>query len=211
MSNQYLATIRYTRGLGSSAVYVRIRDTNGNYLVLATGVWQASEDATCKQLLSEYQDADTAESRYQYTLSLPLISVQAVMEYVLVAGESVIGEDDLSASFIGASDTGTAYASIDDVRAYMNVSSTGSDALLSTIILECSSEVDDYTGRDIYGDFSGSIPMSIQGIVIERTAFRFWQRSTNGQASAPGAGSFLPPMFSQSQKTILDRYTRIAF
>jgi len=96
-----LATIRYTKGLGSSAIYARVRDASGNYLVFATGAWQATEDGTTKTFLPEIADSST-ESRYQLEIDLSAITVEGVVEYILASSGDVLGEDAVYSGGISA-------------------------------------------------------------------------------------------------------------
>jgi hypothetical protein len=86
-----LATIRYDRGQGNAALYVRARNAAGQYRDLVAGSWVANETANCKVFLTEIQDADLLESRYSATYSRP--SGDVVVEYVRASDSVVIGDE----------------------------------------------------------------------------------------------------------------------
>jgi hypothetical protein len=88
----HIAGIRYTKGLGGAAVYLRARDATAQYWDWTTLAWSATEEAACKQALAERQDSDAAESRYMASVALPP-GVQSILEYVLASTAEVLGEE----------------------------------------------------------------------------------------------------------------------
>jgi hypothetical protein len=88
----HIASIRYTKALGNSALYVRARDATARYWDWTGLAWSATETAACKQALTERADSDAAESRYMASVALPP-SVQSILEYVLVSTAEVLGEE----------------------------------------------------------------------------------------------------------------------
>jgi hypothetical protein len=88
----HIAGIRYTKGLGGAAVYLRARDATAQYWDWTALAWSATETAACKQALAERQDSDAAESRYMASVALPP-GVQSILEYVLASTAEVLGEE----------------------------------------------------------------------------------------------------------------------
>src|SRR5512136_1164973 len=86
-----LLTLRATKGMGNAALYVRFRDVLGRYWNLVTLAWDAAETANCRIFLTEYQDSDLLESRYQGTATLP--TGDSTAEYVRLSDGRVLGED----------------------------------------------------------------------------------------------------------------------
>jgi hypothetical protein len=99
-----LATIRDVRGQGNTALYVRARDATARYWDWVALTWLTGETSDCRVALTEYQDSDTAEARYQAVILPPMGDV--VLEYVRVATSVVIGEEtpqlaEVHASLLG--------------------------------------------------------------------------------------------------------------
>ncbi len=87
-----LAAIRAAKGQGNSALYVRFRDSVGQYWNFSTSAWAASEAVATKSFLTEYADADILESRYQSTV-VPPVGLPVVAEYVRDSDKRVLAEE----------------------------------------------------------------------------------------------------------------------
>jgi hypothetical protein len=96
-----LSSIRDVKGQGNAAVYVRARDATARFWDFVGLAWSASETSNCKTMLHEYQDADTAEARYQAAITPP--SGDIVLEYVRAATALVIGEEGAQLAEVHAS------------------------------------------------------------------------------------------------------------
>lgn len=91
-----LATLRDTKGLGNSALYVRARDATGRYWDWVGLAWGNTETTDCRKALTEYADSDTAESRYSTTVSLP--AADGVLEYVRASDAVVRAEESFTSA-----------------------------------------------------------------------------------------------------------------
>ena len=87
--------IRYTEGLGASAIYVRLRDGEGQFWDFTNLEWVASETADCQLDLVERDDSDGVDSLYSASAALPT-GGPWVEEVVLAATNKVLGYDNTS-------------------------------------------------------------------------------------------------------------------
>jgi hypothetical protein len=86
-------SIRYTKGLGNSSIYVRVRSIDGKYYDFTSHVLSASELSTCKNYLTEYQDSSTIDSLYSTDVTIPNDGIY-IIEIVDSYDKSVIGCED---------------------------------------------------------------------------------------------------------------------
>ena len=83
--------IRYTKNLGSTAIYTRLRNDSGQYWDFSYLVW-VNDDLTVRTrvYLTETQDADAVEALYSAEVSIPS-GTRWVEETVLASTSRVIG------------------------------------------------------------------------------------------------------------------------
>ena len=102
-----LATIRYTKGLGNAALYVRATDDSvpPQFWSWGGAIWVASDTSPVRTFLTECADADPLESAYKANVFPP--PTATLLEYVRVSDGKVIGEDPLNVqSILSAVTTG---------------------------------------------------------------------------------------------------------
>lgn len=87
-----LVPIRYIKGAGNAAIYLRVRNSPGNFWDFVGLGWLANETADCRKFFAEHPDSDTAESLYIVDVTLP-ISGPWIIEAVLVIDNSVLGAE----------------------------------------------------------------------------------------------------------------------
>lgn len=87
--------IRYTKGLGDSAIYTRFRDQMGRFWDFTGSQWLTSLTSTCKAWLTEsiYTDDDSVDSLYSAQANIP-DGGPWVEETVLASTGKVIGYGD---------------------------------------------------------------------------------------------------------------------
>jgi hypothetical protein len=83
-------SIRYTKDLGNSSIYVRVRSIDGKYYDFTSHVLSTSELSTCKSYLTEYQDSSITDSLYSTDVAIPN-DVIYIIEIVDSYDNSVIG------------------------------------------------------------------------------------------------------------------------
>lgn len=93
--------IRYTSGLGDSALYARLRNGSGQFWDFTNGEWQAGNDADTKITLTEVSDGDPSTSFYGASITIPTDNVYMV-EITLVADGTVLGYESTSSAVITA-------------------------------------------------------------------------------------------------------------
>jgi hypothetical protein len=89
----FLASIRYTKSLGNSVVYVRLRDGAGNYWDWSNMVWALAETGASKLFLTEEPDSSPTESLYVRTVDIPALTYSTILEYVDNVTHNTIGSD----------------------------------------------------------------------------------------------------------------------
>jgi len=93
--------IRYTSGLGDSALYARLRNGSGQFWDFTNGEWQAGNDADTKITLTEVSDGDPSTSFYGASITIPTDNVYMV-EITLVADGTVIGYESTMGAVLAA-------------------------------------------------------------------------------------------------------------
>ena len=86
-----LLFIRYTKSLGDTAIYARLRNATGQYWDFLTGTWSATLTSNCKAFLTEYLDTDPYDSYYSATVNIWPVGGPWVEEGVIDATGRVIG------------------------------------------------------------------------------------------------------------------------
>lgn len=84
--------IRYTRGAGNAALYVRLRNGLGQFWDFTALAWIWIETTDCRRFFAERADSDAAESLYVVDIAIPS-GGPCVAEAVLAADGTVIGTD----------------------------------------------------------------------------------------------------------------------
>lgn len=85
-----IAFVRYTAGLGNSALHARLRNATGQFYDFTNKNWQAGADADSKQNLTEYADSDPTTSYYSKEILVPGTGIYSI-EIVEDATSTVIG------------------------------------------------------------------------------------------------------------------------
>lgn len=90
-----LLFIRYTKGLGDSAIYTRLRDATGQYWDFTASAWSATLTTNCKAFLSEslIVDPDATDALYSTTKTIPA-GGPWIEETVLDSTNKVLGYDN---------------------------------------------------------------------------------------------------------------------
>jgi len=86
------AYIRYTKNLGNSAIYIRLRNHTGQFWDFVGLLWITTEISDCRIFLNEKADSDPTESLYVNNLVIPIDEFY-VQEAVLVSTGEVVGID----------------------------------------------------------------------------------------------------------------------
>lgn len=87
-----LAFIRYTAGLGNTAIYARLRNATGQFWDFVGLTWVGTETADCKVNMTERDDSDTVDSLYAINLTMPS-GGPWIQEAVLASSGGVLGVD----------------------------------------------------------------------------------------------------------------------
>jgi hypothetical protein len=86
-------SLRYTKGLGSAALSVRVLGATGLFWNFTTNSWVVNQNANTYTLLSEYPDLSSVESLYASIAAVPVDSSE--FQFFRVADGFVIGTDTL--------------------------------------------------------------------------------------------------------------------
>jgi hypothetical protein len=88
-----IATRRFQKGLGDSAIYLRIRrgTAAGGYWNFGSEDWDAVETGACRTFLTEQADSDPIKSRYLAEFDSP--AEECVAEIVRLADGEVLADD----------------------------------------------------------------------------------------------------------------------
>jgi uncharacterized phiE125 gp8 family phage protein len=143
-----VASIRYIKGLGNAALYVRARDASARFWNWTTRAWVAVEDAGCRVFLAEYADASTIESLYQAGIDAP--PGEVLIEYVRSSDSRVLGEEE-AVNGIATDVASATLATLADLRTYLGKSAadTADDVLLARILAAVSAWFERQTGRKL--------------------------------------------------------------
>lgn len=95
------AFVRYTSGLGNSAIYARLRDGSGQFWDFVAVEWTATLDADCKQFLTEATDGDPTTAYYGAAITIPTDDIYSI-EVVLASDGTVLGYESTSSAVITA-------------------------------------------------------------------------------------------------------------
>ena len=85
-----IAFVRYTSGLGNTAIHARLRNATGQFYDFTNKNWQAGADADSKQNLVEYADSDPTTSYYAKEILVPGTGIYSI-EIVVDSTSTVIG------------------------------------------------------------------------------------------------------------------------
>mgnify|MGYP001172714798 FL=1 len=85
-----IAFVRYTSGLGNSAIYARLRDGVGKFWDFVGLAWVTPITTNCKQYMTEYTDSDPATSYYAKEIVVPSATILCI-EVVLNSTSLVLG------------------------------------------------------------------------------------------------------------------------
>jgi hypothetical protein len=114
--------IRYTTGLGNSAIFVRLRNSTGQYYNWTTSTWVSSEVSDCRINLTERDDSDAVFSVYIADIVVPT-GGPFLQEAVLASSSTVLGYDttavDVPLSTIKAKTDSLSFAG-SDVKATLD-------------------------------------------------------------------------------------------
>jgi len=122
-----IAFVRYTSGLGNSAIHARLRNATGQFYDFTNKNWQAGADADTKQNLTEYADSDPTTSYYAKEILVPGTGIYSV-EVVLDSTSLVLGYESTRDATMYMAEHG---AVVDDVANAANFFETNLTSAVS--------------------------------------------------------------------------------
>lgn len=99
-----IAFVRYTSGLGNSALYARIRNATGQFWDFVALTWGAI-GTNCKEFLTEYADSDPSTSYYSKEIVVPSASIYCI-EVAVNSTSLVIGYESTKDAAADVPETG---------------------------------------------------------------------------------------------------------
>jgi hypothetical protein len=145
----HFATIRYLKGQGNTTLFVRLRDTTGQYYNFTSGGWDVDESTQTKVFMEEVADSDPRESRYDALPWLPEVNFTTILEYVSDITSIVFGEEIIPArAGVTVGPTGgTALTSVQAVKTYLSLTHAEDDDLLARLVVASSAWFESQTAR----------------------------------------------------------------